>query len=59
MTQDTWYILIHGLLFRKEIGLANQLVDELEASGFKVKGSLASMVASARAQAMAERNTYY
>lgn len=59
LTHDTWYILIHGLLFRKEIGLANQLVDELEASGLKVKGSLASMVASARAQAVAERNAYY
>lgn len=44
MGHDVWWIVLQGLARRKEWGLANQMVQEMEQSGFKPTSSLLNLV---------------
>ncbi|PCH33852.1 hypothetical protein WOLCODRAFT_135357 [Wolfiporia cocos MD-104 SS10] len=47
---DTWYILLHALVDRKEWALANELVGDMQRSGFVPPKALSNLVTKVRRQ---------
>ncbi|KZT75137.1 hypothetical protein DAEQUDRAFT_807380 [Daedalea quercina L-15889] len=48
MSNDTWYILLRGLMQRKEWSLANELVEEMREQDFVPPGALADLIRKVR-----------
>jgi len=52
IANDTWYIMLHGLLSRKEWELANELVEDMWKSKFVPAGALSDLVHRVRRHAI-------
>ncbi|KAI0931892.1 hypothetical protein AcW1_000829 [Taiwanofungus camphoratus] len=44
VANDTWYIILHALVSRKEWALANELVEDIRRSGFMPAGALSDLI---------------
>ncbi|CCL98303.1 uncharacterized protein FIBRA_00297 [Fibroporia radiculosa] len=48
MSNDTWYIILHALVSRGEWALANELVEDIQRSGFTPAGALLDLMMRVR-----------
>ncbi|KAH9837047.1 uncharacterized protein C8Q71DRAFT_756615 [Rhodofomes roseus] len=51
IASDTWYILLRGLVRRREWAVANELVEDMRQRGFEAPGALAELIRRVRMQA--------
>jgi pentatricopeptide repeat protein len=53
MVQDSWYILLHGLVARNEWETAREIVQDMEGAGFRADGALFNLVGKIRGKSKA------
>ena len=50
IASDTWYVLLRGLLQRKELGLANEVVEDMREQDFVPPAALADLIRKVRTE---------
>ena len=50
IASDTWYVLLRGLLHRKELGLANEVVEDMREQDFVPPAALADLIRKVRTE---------